>query len=161
MISPSESPTQSRKIPNYFVWIFLVLSALGFLDATYLTVKHYLGTPLTCAIFTGCEQVTTSIYSTVAGVPVALFGALYYLALLILIVAYIDTRREVLIEWAAKATILGFLASTVLMGLQFFVIQALCLYCVISATTSTLLFIAGQWFLYTKKNLFVTTSAYE
>jgi len=51
--------------------IFLAVSAVGFLDATYLTVEHYrVGIP-PCAIL-GCEIVLTSAQSRIAGVPVAL-----------------------------------------------------------------------------------------
>lgn len=56
---------------KWLVLGFLILGFLGFLDATYLTVKHYLGTPINCSIFEGCEKVTTSQYATVGGVPVS------------------------------------------------------------------------------------------
>lgn len=147
-----ELPTPSTKIPNYFVYGLIVFSGLGFLDATYLTVKHYLGTSLACAFFTGCEQVTTSVYSTVAGIPVALLGAVYYLVVCLLIIAYLDTRRGILVAWAAKLTAVGLAASAVFVFLQIFVIHELCFYCLASAVSSTVLFILGQWFLNWKKN---------
>jgi len=54
----------------------LVLSAIGFLDATYLTVEHYRGEIPPCAIIGGCEAVLTSPQAKIADVPVALLGSL-------------------------------------------------------------------------------------
>lgn len=123
--------------------IFLAVSALGFLDAAYLTVEHYRGSIPPCTI-KGCEIVLTSAQSEIAGIPVALFGSLYYLALLILAIAYLDGKKS-LINLAAKLTPLGFIASLYFVYLQLFVIHNICQYCMASAATSTLLFIAGMY----------------
>ena len=124
--------------------LFLVISLLGFLDAAYLTIEHYRGVVPPCAIVTGCETVTTSQYSLILGVPVALLGAVYYLLLIILSILYFDTKNERWIKRAAILTPLGLLASTWFIYLQGFIIKAWCLYCLGSATTSTLLFIVGM-----------------
>lgn len=122
---------------------FLIFSFLGFLDAAYLSVKHYLGTPVTCSIFEGCEKVTTSQYAVIAGVPLALWGAVFYLFMLILTVLYWDLRAAWALNLMIIFSVSGFLVSALLMYLQFFVIKALCLYCVVSAVDSTALFILG------------------
>ncbi len=134
----------SERTAKRFAWIFAALSFLGFLDASYLTFEHYTGAPLPCAIFTGCATVTTSQYAAIGGIPVALLGALYYLAVLIFTLAFLenDSRRSLAI--AALITPFGFLASLWFVYLQLFIIKALCLYCVVSATTSTLLFISAM-----------------
>ena len=119
------------------------MSLAGFLDAAYLTAKHYLGTPIPCSILNGCEEVMTSQYSTIAGIPVALLGSLYYLTIFILSVAYADTKREWFAYVASHLTAVGFFASLWFVYLQFFVLHALCLYCLFSAVTSTTLFILG------------------
>jgi uncharacterized membrane protein len=129
--------------PKWLVWLFVLVSFAGFLDASYLTAKHYLGTPIGCSIFEGCEKVTTSQYATIGAIPVALLGAIYYLALFALAVAYLDTKREKIMVFAAWLTPLGFLASLWFVYLQLFVIKAICLYCLISALTSTALFVLG------------------
>jgi uncharacterized membrane protein len=77
------------------------------------------------------------------GFPVALGGVIFYLAFLVLITAYLIEKKELLLRWALAITILGFLASLYLSLLQAFVIHAFCLYCLVSAATSTLLFIAA------------------
>ncbi|MBI4134400.1 MAG: vitamin K epoxide reductase family protein [Candidatus Terrybacteria bacterium] len=130
------------KIPNWLTFTFLAVSFLGFLDATYLTAQHYLGTIPPCVITTGCEAVLTSAYSVIFGIPVALFGSIYYLVLFLLAVFSLDMKREV-IRFAAILTPVGFLASLYFAYLQLFVIEEICTYCAVSAATSTILFILG------------------
>lgn len=124
--------------------IFLAVSALGFLDAAYLTIEHFRGSIPPCAI-QGCEIVLTSAQSKIAGIPVALLGALYYLALLILSISFFDSKKESIIRFTSKLTPLGFIASLYFVYLQFSVIKEICQYCMVSAGTSTLLFITGMY----------------
>lgn len=131
------------KIPNWFVIAFLTVSFLGFLDATYLTIEHYLGAIPSCFITTGCEAVLTSKYSELWGIPVALLGSIYYLLLFLLAILYLDTKREKVIRFAAFLSPVGFLASLYFVYLQLFVIKEICSYCAASALTSTILFIFG------------------
>ncbi|MDO8560769.1 MAG: vitamin K epoxide reductase family protein [bacterium] len=131
---------------------FFILSLIGLGDATYLTAKHYLGGPITCSLFQGCEKVLTSQYSVMWGVPVALLGVIYYLAILALITGFIFTERATLFRIAAKLTPLGLAASLWFLYLQAFVIHAFCLYCLISTTLSTLLFILEMYSLVITKN---------
>jgi uncharacterized membrane protein len=125
---------------------FIILSFLGFLDASYLAAKYYLGTPLNCSIFEGCETVTTSKYAVVFNVPLALIGALYYLFIFILSAMYFDFRNYKIIFVLSFFSIFGFLFSLWLVYLQIFVIEAICFYCVVSAAISTSLFILGLIF---------------
>lgn len=131
--------------PKFVVYLLLVLSLIGFLDADYITVKHYLGVPLTCSVFEGCEKVTSSQYAVVGNIPVALFGAAYYLSILIFVILYLDTGRAGLIKYVSRFSVVGFLASLWFIYLQLFVIKAICFYCVVSAIASTMIFILGMW----------------
>lgn len=151
MTNLEASLNKSARIPNWLPICFLIFSAIGFADATYLTVKHFLGTPIPCAILQGCEQVTNSQFATIFGVPVALLGSGYYLTVLILSVVYLDTRKFFALKLAAIFTIFGFLASLWFIFLQIFIIKAICLYCMVSATTSTLLFFCGLKIFFTTK----------
>ncbi len=140
----SNKPVAPSKLP---LFAFPILGAVGFSDATYLTVKHFLGTTVPCSILHGCEQVLSSKYSSIWGIPVALFGSLYYLTILILAAIYIETRNVLFLKISAVLTCFGFAASLGFVYLQIFVIKSICLYCMGSALTSTLLFIAGMIFL--------------
>ena len=130
------------KIPNWLIFTFLAVSFLGFLDATYLTAQHYLGPIPPCVITTGCETVLTSEHSVIFGIPTALLGSVYYLLLFLLAIFSIDIKREI-IRFAAFLTPMGFFASFWFVYLQLFVIKEICSYCVVSAATSTILFVLG------------------
>ena len=129
---------------KWIVYSLLFLSLIGFLDADYITTKHYLGVPITCSIFEGCETVTNSQYATVGNIPMALFGAVYYLSILVLTILYLDTEKVWAIRLISRFSIVGFSASLWFIYLQLFVIKAICFYCVVSAITSTSIFIVGM-----------------
>jgi len=139
------------EIRNYFTWSFLFFSAVGFADATYLVVKHFSGGPILCGDSGGCDVVTTSVYSTIFGIPVALLGALYYLTVFLLVIGYIDKKKEQLLTLASWFTWAGLVASIYFVILQLFVIGDICRYCMGSAATSTLLFITGMVYLVMQK----------
>ncbi|MCX6734696.1 MAG: vitamin K epoxide reductase family protein [Candidatus Peregrinibacteria bacterium] len=139
----NSSEEKSTHLPKWLIWSLIIVSFIGFLDASYLTIAHYTGLALRCSVFSGCEQVTTSPYSVVLGIPVALMGVLYYLTILLATLFYYDSRKSYLPKYIAWATNAGLAASVWFVFLQLFVIKAICQYCMISATTSTLLFIFG------------------
>src|SRR3989344_1146827 len=131
---------QSMRIPNWLIFTFLVVSFLGFLDATYLTAQHYTGAIPPCVLTTGCETVLTSEHSVIFGIPTALLGSVYYILLFLLAILSLDVKREI-IRLAAFLTPIGFLASSWFVYLQLFVIKEICSYCIVSATISTILII--------------------
>ena len=136
------SPTKKAILIGLF-------SFLGLIDASYLAAKHYTGTIPPCAIVKGCEAVTTSQYATIGlpavegGISVALLGAIYYLAVLIISIAIIDTKSDWLKKFLAGFSAIGLLASIWFISLQLFVLKALCLYCLVSAFSSTAIFITA------------------
>ena len=122
---------------------FALISFVGLIDATYLAAKFFLGESPACSLLKGCESVTTSEYAVLFGVPVALLGAVYYGCMLIGTFVYFDTKKESVLRVLSFFTIVGLIASAWFMYLQLFVLYALCLYCIASAASSTLLFILG------------------
>ena len=136
------SPTKKAVLIGLF-------SFLGLVDASYLAAKHYTETIPPCAIVKGCEVVTTSQYATIGlpavegGISVALLGAIYYLIVLIISIAIIDTKSDRLKKFLARFSVIGLLASIWFISLQLFVIKALCLYCLVSAFSSTAIFITA------------------
>ncbi len=135
----------------------LIISFIGFLDATYLTVQHYRGLPPECSIVEGCEEVVTSKYAVMFGVPVALLGGIYYLTIFILSIIYLDSKNKSIIKLAALLTAAGLIASIGFVYLQLFVIKAICVYCMFSAATSTTLFVLGLYILKLNKNKEIVT----
>ncbi|PIR04483.1 MAG: hypothetical protein COV59_00710 [Candidatus Magasanikbacteria bacterium CG11_big_fil_rev_8_21_14_0_20_39_34] len=134
----------SSKVPSFIPWVFLVLGLIGFADATYLTFKHLNGA-LGCSFSTGCETVLSSKYATIFGIPVALPGVLYYLSLIFLSLLYFDKKNPLCITLLSHLTWIGLLASIWFEYLQIFVIRANCPFCLISASTSLILFIFGRY----------------
>lgn len=140
-------------VPKWFIFLILLVAFIGLVDATYLTVNHYNFGSTACS-FDGCELVTSSEYSTILGLPVALLGAFYYGFVLLLGFLFFDSKKDVFLNIFSITTIVGLLASIVFVGLQLFVIKAICFYCMLSALTSTVLFLLGlSWFLIIKKNI--------
>ena len=131
---------QLSSVPHWVPISIGIVALGGFADATYLTIEHYMNALPPCVIG-NCELVLTSKFSEIAGVPVALLGAIYYLAIIILVITYFDTKREVFIRSALLVTFVGMIASLWFTFLQIFVIHAFCQFCLISAATSTTLFI--------------------
>ena len=121
--------------------ILLIVSLVGVIDTAYLTADHYLGAGVKCLILEGCEVVLTSTYSVIMGVPLALLGLIFYIAIFTL-VNLIDIYGDKLLpKIMAGAGTIGFVASLYFLYLQVFVIRALCIYCLTSLASSTAIFI--------------------
>lgn len=147
----------SETIPKWIVITFLIVSFFGFADAAYLTVEHYLGGVPNCGPLEGCDVVATSSYAVIAEIPVALLGTVYYLGIFLATMMFLDVRDSRILVWTARATTIGFLASIVFSYIQFVVLGAVCVYCIGSAITSTLLFIVGMVFLSQRKKRSATS----
>lgn len=130
-------------LPKWLLAAILAFSFIGFLDAVYLTVQNYSQGILPCVIFEGCDQVLTSQYAKVWNIPISLVGAIYYLIIFVLAILFIDSKNPRALLVLGYLPIAGFITSLALVFLQVFVIKALCVYCVVSAISSTILFILG------------------
>lgn len=125
---------------NSWVWVAIVVALLGFADAAYLANEHLRGAIPPCTIG-GCEQVLTSVYAEVFGVPVALLGAGYYLFVAALLVWSVSERKHSGIRLAMWVVTAGMAATLYFVGLQLFVLHAICVYCMGSAASTTTLFV--------------------
>ncbi|MBI2669548.1 MAG: vitamin K epoxide reductase family protein [Candidatus Yanofskybacteria bacterium] len=133
------------QIPKWLLISFVLVSFTGFLDSSFLSLEHYNRGILPCYIFSGCDEVTASRYATVAGVPISLAGATFYLSILIAAIFYLDTKNAKALKILKFLPAVGFLASLWLLFLQFFIIKAICFYCILSLVSSTMLFILGLY----------------
>lgn len=128
---------------RWYPFTILGVSIVGFFDAAYLAIQHYTQFTLPCTITHGCDLVTKSEYSQIMGVPVSLLGAIYYLAIFLAVYIILETKKTEYLRFIAIATTFGFLFSAWFVYLQFFVIHAICQYCMLSAITSTTMFAAS------------------
>lgn len=128
---------------RFSAYILLLLSVIGFGDSIYLTIEHYSNSIPPCTIVHGCEVVLTSSYATIYSVPVALLGALYYGFIFLMLFLYFSSPREKFLRLLAGFTLVGFLVSGWFVYVQVVILHNFCQFCLLSATTSTLLFITG------------------
>jgi len=121
----------------------LVLAVLGLAVASYLTYIHYAGIkPLCGTNGGGCEIVQTSVYSKLAGVPVALIGLLGYVAILgSLLLPESENSRLATMAF----TLVGFGFSAYLTYRELFSIHHICEYCVSSAVIVTIMMCLSVW----------------
>jgi len=124
--------------------LLALLSLVGVFLSIYLTLYKlgYIGS-LQCAVGS-CETVNTSRWATFLGLPVAAWGLGFYVSALALSMfgiqeQYADRR------WVSVAltglTGWGVLFSGWLTYLELFVINAICMWCVISAIVVAIMFV--------------------
>jgi uncharacterized membrane protein len=120
---------------------FSLLSLIGFLDATYLTLKYLNGSEVRCTILAGCKDVVTSIYATIGPVPVALLGALYSFFILMLLIKYFDGKNREILYFLRRFTVIGAIGAFGFILIQALLIGAYCIYCLVYDTSSIALFL--------------------
>ena len=117
----------------------LFLCALGALISAYLLVADFLlGGAELCLTGRGCDVVRESRYSRLGGVPVSLLGVLGYAVMAAAVVSPLGRRARWNMLFGLSAAAVGF--SAYLTYLELFVIEAICSWCVASATIATLVF---------------------
>ena len=123
--------------------VMLVLVVVGLFIAAYTTAAHYIGFTVLCTTkHNSCEQVQSSVYAKVAGVPVALLGLIGYLAILgTLLVRPSEAARLATLG----LTVFGFGFSAYLTYRELFSIHAICEWCVSSAGIMTVLMGLAVW----------------
>jgi uncharacterized membrane protein len=116
------------------------VSLIGLIDSVYLTVHHYTAEPVPCSLLEGCEQVLTSSYAEIAGIPLAAFGAAaYFVAFSLSLLTAFGDRRMWRI-FGVHVTIMA-IVSAWLFYVQAAVIGAFCQFCLLSAATTLTLFL--------------------
>jgi len=122
--------------------VMIVLTVIGLGVASYLTYVHYAGIKPACTAGESCTKVQTSVYSKLAGVPVALIGLLGYIAILgSLLVPPSETSRLATMVF----TLVGFGFSAYLTYRELFSIHAVCEWCASSAGIMTVLMGLAVW----------------
>jgi uncharacterized membrane protein len=117
-----------------FVALYLWLHALGY------------GGAIKCGASGGCETVQTSQWAVFLGLPVAFYGVVGYLGVLVVSVAALRPAALPQRQWnvllAAMASV-GFGFTIYLTYLELFVIHAICRWCVGSAVIITAIWIVA------------------
>jgi uncharacterized membrane protein len=132
------SPDRTNGPAVYIYSIAALLSLVGLADAIYLTVEKLTGGIVQCNGISNCEQVLSSQYATIGGIPLAAFGALAYFTVFSLATLAIF-RNEGARNLLFYVVGLMLVISIWLFILQAFVIHAFCLFCLLSATVTLIL----------------------
>ena len=123
--------------------VMIALALLGLAVATYLTVTHYAHITVLCTTKNNsCQQVQTSIYANIAGVPVALLGLIGYVAILASLLA---PERELTRLATLGLVIFGFGFSLYLTYREAFSLHEYCEWCLSSAGILTVLLPLSIW----------------
>lgn len=126
--------------------IILFLACIGLVISMYLSYSEIIGIAPECSVISGCETVQESEYSHILGVPVAFLGVLFYISLVFASFLRLNIKFEKLLtKLLFLATLIGVLFSAYLTYIELYVIFAICIYCVLSAVVSVLLFFVSLY----------------
>lgn len=136
-----KTPVVAVRTDARYTWAFVLLTATGLLASGYLSYTYLTSSTLYCAGIGNCEVVHASAYAKIFGVPIAYAGLASYVALAALLVARSsldDARSRYLAILGVQAVaIAGTVFSAYLTYVEFFVINAICPWCVVSAIAIT------------------------
>jgi uncharacterized membrane protein len=131
-VTTAAPTTQQRQIRRISL-IGLILSVLGIADGTYLTIAHYtsasiLACPATS--FINCQKVTSSSYSSIHGIPVAVLGLIFFVFMFALqLPAAWRSDNQLLRAGRILFSIAGLGSVFWFVFVELFRLDAICLYC--------------------------------
>jgi uncharacterized membrane protein len=139
--------------------IFYIINLILALAGIYVSVKIYqekkkqkeTGQQMTCPLDGECSTVLESKYSKFAGIGLEYFGILYYGTLVVGYFCLTFLKTPIQISTLLfLITFTGFIFSIYLTSVQKYILKMWCTWCLISATTSILMFIVSStsifWF---------------
>lgn len=131
-------PMQGRlERPN---WPLTGLAAAGMLLTAYLVVTSWLGEyPLYCQEGSTCDIVQSSRWGTLMYLPTAFWGFLTYAMLAFIGLRVRDLQRHWKSAWFVSMVGLGY--SLYLSAISYFVIEAMCTYCLVSLSIMGTIFV--------------------
>jgi uncharacterized membrane protein len=116
-----------------------LIAFLGMVDTLYLSLKRNQG-PIPCRVTSGCNDVLTSRYSEIAGIPLSWIGLAFYLGVFCLAVFEMFGTAKTL-PWLFYPVGLALLISGLLVGIQAFSLKAFCEYCLLSSAFVLVIFL--------------------
>ena len=143
---PSKTKSRAHKstaiaLPRGSVIVYALvalISLAGLADATYLTVQNLTGETAVCGGSPDCFRVLGSVYSKIAGIPVAAIGAVAYFAVFTF-ATFAAFGYERARTFLAVTVFMMFLATLWFLYVQAFLLHAFCRYCLFSAAITFLL----------------------
>jgi uncharacterized membrane protein len=112
--------------------VTLTLCIIGLAISTYTLWVHYHPAALFCIVNSAfdCQAVLTSAQSVIVGIPVPIFGILYFVTLGALCLPVAWRSPTAWIHWARLAgTIVGIGMVVYLISTELFAVKKICLWC--------------------------------
>lgn len=137
-------------LPFTFQLLIFGTALVGAITAGYVWRHKQTGRPLVCPLGSDCERVVHSRFSRMFGWPVELLGLGYY-GLLLVVYGLAILSPELWPQSVYLAltviTTLAFLLSAYLVRVQIVQLREWCVWCLLSALCSTIIFLAaaGWW----------------
>ena len=141
MPADTDRPTRPASITA------LIVAVLGLAVSVYLTIEHYssaslLACPESATI--NCAKVTTSRWSHLAGIPVAVLGLVFFVAMVALLTP-LAWRQPRLDAVRVAATAIGTVMVLYLVWIELFRVDAICLWCTAVHVCTIVLLTAVLW----------------
>ncbi|MFA5744901.1 MAG: vitamin K epoxide reductase family protein [Candidatus Paceibacterota bacterium] len=123
------------------------LAFFGLVDSIYLAQNEITNTPLICTVenLSDCNIVATSQYSRLFGIPLAEFGVAFFSIIFILAILELFVSNRLLRRFIQGCSIVGVASSVYFTFIEIFIIHALCIYCLVSAFITLLIFISASF----------------
>lgn len=127
----------SSKLSNRLIFIF---SLLGFAVSAFLLYEYSLSGPMVCPVGKGCDIVRSSPYASFFGIPVPVFGIIFYLTMAALSVIHShDLPAKLVKKLQLLLALTGVGFGVYLTYLEAFIIKAFCFWCVLSFIISVII----------------------
>lgn len=124
----TQVPLKAKRPPD---WPVVALAGVGMAVTAYLTGVHWWdGSPAFCEVGSSCDVIQQSRWSTVLGLPLALWGFLTYA--LIGLIAYRPLVPAKRWTWLWRISVVGLAISLYLTLAGIIALQAVCIWCLIS-----------------------------
>ena len=128
------------------IFLLTLFIVFGIIDAGYLTYEHYSRVIPPCTvnrffpIVSDCGKVLRSSYSVMLGVPLAVAGVIQYSLLLVALISFVIYRKKIYSYWLVLQSMIGAVFSLYFIYIQLIILNSICVYCMLSALISFVIF---------------------
>ena len=125
----------------------LILAFCGLANSVYIAQHEMSAAPLVCdaATLSGCTAVAASSYAYLFGISVAEYGIIFYSILFVLAALELVLFAQFLRRLLQGVALIGVFASLYFTSIQLFVIDAFCIYCLLSSSIALLIFVFASF----------------
>jgi uncharacterized membrane protein len=128
---------------THAAFVLMALDLVGLAIAGYLSSVALQGQLPQCGVLHGCQEVALSEYARIGGIPVAVFGVILSLTLLVLAYAWWRRGSNVLLGAHYFLSLIGTVFEGWFTYAELFLIKAVCIWCAAYGISLVLRFIVA------------------